>query len=386
MVEEDVLIPVYKKVGDIFVKGRGSFLWDERGRKFLDLFPGWGVSILGHSHPRIVKAISKQAKELLHLPNNLRHFWQVKLAEEIVTHSFKGKVFFANSGTEAVEAAIKFTRLYGQGKRYEIITMKNSFHGRTLGALSATGQKQYKYPFRPLLPKFIEARFNDFDDLVNKVNQRTVGVIMELIQGEGGVNIANKEYVKKVRRFCDENDLIFIVDEVQTGMGRTGKLFCFQHYSIQPDIMLLSKGLGAGVPISAMVVKKKIADLMDKGKHASTFGGSPLSTRVSWEVFRVIEEENLLSNVRLIGAYLQKELKKWQSEFGIIKEVRGKGLMIGIELKVNSHPFFEKAFERGVIVNSTHNNVIRIMPALNIKKEEIELGMSILKEVFASLC
>ena len=386
MSEEDYLIPVYKKIGGVFVRGRGSFLWDEKRRRFLDLFPGWGVSILGHCHPRIVKVVREQANQLIHLPNNLRHPWQAALAKKIVDTSFKGKVFFANSGAEAVEAAIKFTRLYGKGERYEIITMKSSFHGRTLGALSATGQKEYKYPFRPLLPKFTEAKFNDFGDFERKVNKKTVGVILELIQGEGGVNVAREDYVRNLRKFCDENDLIFIVDEVQTGMGRTAKLFCFQHYSVQPDIMLLSKGLGAGFPISAMVVKEKIANLMGRGKHASTFGGAPLPTRVSWEVFKIIEEEKILANVKKMGRYFTNKLQGLKKEFAVIKEIRGKGLMIGIELATNSYPFFEEAFKKGLIINSTHKNVLRIMPALNVKKEEIDLGLNILQEVFEKLC
>ncbi len=377
----NVLIPVYKKVGPTFVKGKGSYLWDEEGKRYLDLFPGWGVSILGHSHPRISKVISQQAKELIHLPNNLIHPYQEKAARELVKSSFGAKVFFANSGTEAVEAAIKFSRLYGGRRRYEIITMKNSFHGRTFGSLSATGQKKYRYPFRPLLPKFVEIRFNDFNDLKTKTNKNTVGIILELIQGEGGINVAEYDYIQKISAFCRKKDLLLIIDEVQTGMGRTSKMFCYQHYDIEPDIMLLSKGLGAGFPVSAMLVKKDIADIMGGGLHASTFGGNPLACRVVLEVLGVLREERILSNVKRVGSYLKEKLIRLKEKTDFIKEVRGKGLMVGIELKGKSYPIFEEVLKRGVIINSTHENVLRIMPALNVKKEEIDEGLKILEEV-----
>ncbi|MDD4955731.1 MAG: aminotransferase class III-fold pyridoxal phosphate-dependent enzyme, partial [Candidatus Omnitrophica bacterium] len=286
----DYSLNTYKRVGPVFVKGKGSYLWDSEGKKYLDLFPGWGVSILGHCHPKIVKAIKEQAGKLIHLPNNLFQEEQALAAKEIVKNSFPAKVFFANSGAEAIEAAIKLTRLYGSKTgTYEVITMKNSFHGRTFGALSATGQAKYKDPFKPILPWFKEAVFNDFESFKSLVNDKTVAVILELIQGEGGVNIASKEYVTKLKEYCKEHDLLFIADEVQTGMARTGKLFSYQNYGITPDAFVLFKGLGAGVSVSAFVVKNEIADLFKPGLHASTFGGSPLITAVTLEVFDIIK-------------------------------------------------------------------------------------------------
>ena len=384
--KKSFLLEVYKKEGPLFTRGRGSFLWDEKGNKYLDLFPGWGVSILGHSHPRIVKVICNQARKLIHLPNNLKHRYQELLAEELVKRSYKAKVFFANSGTEAVETAIKFSRLYGKGERFEIITMKNSFHGRTFASLSATGQKKYKLPFRPLLPKFREAEFNDFKSLKENFNKKTVGVIIELIQGEGGINIAEKDYIKDLYNFCKENDLLLIVDEIQTGMGRTGKLFCYQHYGIKPDIMLLSKGLGAGFPISAVLIREDTAGLMKPGLHASTFGGNPLATRVALEVLKTIEEENILLNIKKMSKYLFKKLFNFKEKFKVIKNIEGMGLMIGIKLKKEAYPFFLSALRRRLIINATHENVLRIMPALNVKKEEIDLGLKILEEVFKEGC
>lgn len=375
-------LATYTRVGPVFVKGRGSWLWDASGRRYLDLFPGWGVSILGHCHPRVVKAINTQAAKLIHLPNNLFFAEQAYLAEEIVKNSFPAKVFFGNSGAEAVDGAIKFTRLYGRDdKRFEIIVMKNSFHGRTFGALSATGQDKYKVPFKPVLPCFKEVKFNDFNAFENKVSKKTVGVMLELVQGEGGVNIAGREYVKKVRKYCRKNKLLFILDEVQTGMGRTGKLFCFQNYGVTPEIMVLSKGLGAGVPISAIVVDKKIADLVQPGMHASTFGGSPLVTKVSLEVFKIIKDENILASVAENGKYLEQRLKEFKAKSPIIKDVRGIGLMWGVELVRAAGSLFERALEKGLIINVTQGNVVRIMPALNVKREELEEGLNVLKEV-----
>jgi len=385
MIKDNYLLPLYKRVGPLFVKGRGSWLWDKNGRRYIDLFPGWGVSILGHSHPRIVKIISEQANKLIHLPNNLYHKWQFLLAEEIVKSSFRAKVFFANSGAEAIEAALKFSRLYGKGKGYEIITMKNSFHGRTFGALSCTGQKKYKEVFKPLLQGCKEVRFNDLRDFKRKITKKTVAVLLEFIQGEGGINVADKQYIKDLRDFCKIHDLLFIVDEVQTGMARTGKLFCYQNYGIVPDIMILSKGLGAGLPISCMIVKKSIANIMGQGLHASTFGGNPLATRVSLEVFKIIKQDNIILNVKKVSQYLFNRLNEFKRRFGIIKEVRGMGLMVGIQLTVKSYPLFKEALKKGLIINSTHENVLRIMPALNIARKELDQGLEVLERVFKKI-
>lgn len=379
----DYSLNTYKRVGPVFVKGKGSFLWDSEGKKYLDLFPGWGVSILGHCHPQIVKVIKEQAAKLIHLPNNLFQEEQALLAKEIVKNSYPAKVFFANSGAEAIETAIKLTRLYGsKSGRYEVITMKNSFHGRTFGALSATGQGKYKDPFKPILPEFKEAVFNDFESFKSQVNEKTVAVILELIQGEGGINIASKEYVKNLKEFCKEHDLLFIADEVQTGMGRCGKLFCYQNYEITPDAFVLSKGLGAGVPVSAFIVKNEIADLFKPGLHASTFGGSPFVSKVSLEVFKIIKKEKILNNTEKLGDYLLKKLIRLKDKFEFIKEVRGAGLMTGIELSIDSFPIFLKALGAGLVINSTHQTVLRIMPALNVKKQELDKGLEILEEVF----
>ena len=378
---QEYVLNTYTKVGPVFVRGNGSWLWDEDGKKYLDLFPGWGVSILGHCHPKLVKALREQLGALIHLPNNLYQAEQALLAKEIVTNCFPAKVFFGNSGAEGVEGALKISRLYGQKKgRYEIITMTNSFHGRTFGAMSATGQKKYKDPFKPILPGFKEAKFGDLTGLKKKITGKTVGVMLELIQGEGGINIADPAYIHNVKLLCQENDLLFIADEVQTGMGRTGELFCFQNYAITPDIMVLSKGLGAGIPVSAIVASNKLASLLHPGLHASTFGGSPLAARAARETFRIIKDDKLLANVKTSGNYLVSRLKELRKRFPVIKEVRGMGVMVGLELGCDGTPIVQTALKHGLIINCTHVNVLRIMPALNVTKAELDKGLDILEQ------
>ncbi len=381
----DYSLNTYTRCGPVFVRGKGSWLWDDKGARYLDLFPGWGVSILGHAHPRVAGAVREQVKKLIHLPNNLYFKEQALLAQEISKKSFPAKVFFANSGAEAVEGAIKFSRIFGRGKRYEIISMKNSFHGRTFGALSATAQEVYKEPFKPVLPGFKVAKFNDFESFKKKVTPKTVAVILELIQGEGGINVAGKEYVHKLQEFCKKKKILIIVDEVQTGMGRTAKLFCYQNYYLVPDLLILSKGLGAGVPISALVVKKKIAGVIKPGMHASTFGGSPLVSKVSREVFKIIEEEKLINNAKGMGSYLVKRLYAFKKMFPFIKDLRGIGLMVGLELDIDSGPIFLECLKKKLLINSTHKKVLRIMPALNVTRLELDKGLKILKEVLAKV-
>ena len=371
----------YTRVGPVFVKGKGSWLWDDKGDKYLDLFPGWGVSILGHCNPRIARALAEQSRKLIHLPNNLYQEEQVLLAKKIVASSFGGKVFFANSGAEAVEAAIKFSRLFGQGKKYEVITMKKSFHGRTFAAMSATAQKKYKDVFKPLVPGFREAEFNNFVSFKSKVNSKTAAVILELIQGEGGVNIAGRDYLKKMRQYCDKHKILLIVDEVQTGMGRTGKMFAFQNYRVKPDVMLLSKGLGGGFPISAMVVANRFTHLIKPGMHASTFGGSSLATRSGLETFKAIEKDITFGRIRLMSKFLEGKLKGLKNKFSFVKDARISGLMSGLELKIESFPIFSDCLKKKLIINSTQGRVLRIMPALNVSKAELNKGFEIIEEV-----
>lgn len=380
---KDCIMPTYTKVPLIFVKGKGSKLWDIHNREYLDLFPGWGVGNLGHCHPKVMQAVRDQVSKLIFIPNNYFHPAQARLAKELVYFSFPAKVFFCNSGAEANEGAIKFSRKFGKG-RFEIITFENSFHGRTLATLTATGQPKYQAGFQPLPEGFKTVKFNDIGAVRAAVNEKTVGVMLELIQGEGGINVASKEFVNDLRKLCDEKNLLLIIDEVQTGIGRTGKLFCFQHYGVTPDIITLAKALGGGLPIGVMMVKKDISDSLTAGSHASTFGGGPVICKAALAVLSAIQKEKLLKNAAGMGDYLFSKLEELKTKYKVIKEIRGLGLMAGVELNIPGKKIVEECIEKGLLINCTHAKVLRLMPALNVSKKEIDKAMSILKNVLES--
>jgi len=377
---KEYILPTYIKFPLVFVKGKGSRLWDIYNKVYLDLFPGWGVGNLGHCHPKVMSAVRDQISKLIFIPNNYYHIPQAKLAKEIVFWSYPAKVFFCNSGAEANEGAIKFSRKFGKG-RYEIITFDNSFHGRTLAAIAATGQKKYQEGFSPLPVGFKTVKFNDIEAVKSAVTDKTVAIMLELIQGEGGINIADKNFVLGLRELCDEKSLLLIIDEVQTGIGRTGKLFCYQHYGITPDIMTLAKALGGGLPIGVMVVKKEIADTLGPGMHASTFGGGPVICKAALAVLKAIQKEKLLANAQKMGEYLFLKLNELKDRYPLIKEVRGIGLMAGAELNIEGKIIVEKCIEKGLLINCTHDKVLRLMPALNITKREIDRAIDILDSV-----
>jgi predicted acetylornithine/succinylornithine family transaminase len=376
------IFPTYSRVPVIFVKGKGSVLTDIDGKKYLDFFPGWGVSNVGHCHPKVMAAVRDQIGKIIHVPNNFFHSNQARLASVIVRNSFPGKVFFCNSGAEANEAAIKFARAYGQGKRFEIITTFNSFHGRTLGSLAATGQKKYQEGFAPLPDGFKTVPFNDIEALAGAVTDETVAVMIELVQGEGGINIARHDYVHAIRRICSEKGILFMVDEVQTGMGRTGKMFAYMNYGIEPDVMTLAKGLGGGLPIGAMLARSDFASVLKPGMHGTTFGGGPIVTKAALGVFEAISKEKMLANSRKIGEYLLRRLNQMRSEHSFITDVRGLGLMIGVELSVEGKWVFEECLKEGLVINCTQGKVLRIMPALNVTVKQVDRALQILGRVF----
>jgi acetylornithine/N-succinyldiaminopimelate aminotransferase len=377
------IMPTYIKLPLIFVKGKGSRLWDIHGKAYLDFFPGWGVGNLGHCHPKVMAAVKDQISKLIFIPNNYYHIHQAKLAKEIVFWTYPAKVFFCNSGAEANEVAIKFSRKFGQG-RYEIITFDNSFHGRTLAALAATGQKKYQDGFSPLPEGFKTVKFNDIEAVKSAIIDKTVAIMVELIQGEGGINVAERDFVLELRKICNDRNLLLIIDEVQTGLGRTGKMFCYQHYGITPDIMTLAKALGGGLPIGTMVVKKEIADTLGPGMHASTFGGGPVICKAALAVLRAIQKEKLLTNTQKMSEYLFLKLKELKNKYSIIKEIRGIGLMAGVELSIEGKIIVEKCIEKGLLINCTHDKVLRLMPALSITKKEIDKAMNILDSVLSN--
>ncbi len=384
---KEYVLPTYARSPLCLAKGKGSKVWDLEGKEYLDFFPGWGVSGLGHCHPNVVHAIKHQAAKLLHVSNNYYGLKQAQLAKKIVEHSFPGRIFFCNSGAEAVETAIKFVRKYGSSSgRYEMITMKNAFHGRTLAALTATGQEKYLKGFEPLPEGFKQVALNDFEALKQAIGPKTIAVMIELIQGEGGINVANPEYIKKVRALCDEKKLLLVFDEVQTGMGRTGKWFAFQHYGVEPDLMALAKSLGSGVPIGALVVNKKIKEeVLVPGTHASTYGGNPLVTAAALGVFKTIEKEKLLQNAEEMGAYLKSKLLALKEKYSFIKEVRGIGLMLGMELDRPGADLVKHLREKGLLINCTHKSVLRIMPAMIVTKRQIDQAVQMLDQAFKEL-
>ncbi len=381
------VVPNYNRNPIVMTKGKGVYLWDSEGRRYLDLFSGWAVSGLGHCHPRVVKGLRKQACTLQHVPNVYYSLPQGRLAQLISEKSFGGQCFFCNSGAEANEAAIKLARLYYSSQnKYKIITMYNSFHGRTIATITATAQPKYQKGFAPLLEGFTYVPFNDLNAARQAVDEQTCAIMVEPIQGEGGINIATKEYLQGLRELCNERRLLLILDEVQTGMGRTGKYFAYQHYDINPDVMTLAKSLGGGTAIGAMAARPELASCLVPGTHASTFGGNPLACAASIAVFEAIDKEGLLENAARMGNYSMERLRALQEKFPQhIKEVRGLGLMIGIELHKEGSQLVRMCLDRRLILNCTHEKVIRFMPPLGISKAHLDEGIAILREVLGEL-
>ena len=384
---KNYVMPTYVQIPLALVKGKGARVWDAEGRGYLDFFPGWAVSGLGHCHPKVVKALKNQAGKIIHVSNNYLNELQGVLAELIVKNSFDGKVFFSNSGAEANEGAIKLARRYGNPtKRYEIITMQKSFHGRTMACISATGQDKVKIGFEPLLEGFVTVMYNDLAAVEEAITNKTVAVMLEPIQGEGGINIASKEYLAALRRLCDEKDLLLIFDEVQTGMGRTGKMFCFQNFDIKPDIMTLAKSLGSGVPIGAVVASRRICDTLGPGSHATTFGGSPLVCAAGIATFEAITSDKLLENVNRISRFLTVKLNKMKKRYPtLIKEIRGLGIMIGVELNIEGDEIVKRCRDEGLLINCTQKNILRIMPPLIVKKGQAGKALKILEKALKGI-
>ena len=376
------VIHTYKRLPLVLVKGKGTRVWDSEGKEYLDFVAGIAVNGLGHCHPKVVKAIQEQVSQLMHISNLYYIEPQVRLARLLAENSFGDKSFFCSSGAEANEAAIKLSRKYGKGERYEIICMEDSFHGRTLATLTATGQEKYRKGYAPLAPGFKIVPFNDLGKVKETISSRTVAIMLEPIQGEGGINVAGDKYLKGIRRLCDENNLLLILDEIQCGMGRAGKLFCYEHYGIEPDIMTLAKSLGGGFPIGAMIAKNKIASCFSPGAHASTFGGNPLACSAACAAIEAILEEKLIENAAQVGDYFIEKLKGLQKKYSFIKDVRGKGLMIGVELKFEGKDIVSKCQEKGILINCTVNKVLRFIPPLIVTKEEVDKVTDVLDEVF----
>jgi len=371
------------------VKGEGCYLWDADGRKYLDFLAGVAVNNLGHCHPAVTAALASQAAELIHCSNYYHIPQQIELAELLCSLSFADKAFFCNSGAEANEAAIKLARKYSREKfgldRYEIITALASFHGRTMATVSATGQEKVQKFFDPLLHGFRHVPFNDAASLREAVSPCTCAVMLEPIQGEGGVVVPEAGYLQEVRKICDEHNLILIFDEVQVGMGRTGKMFAHEHFGITPDIMTLAKALAGGAPIGTMLATEELAAAFTPGTHGSTFGGNPLVTAAAVATVRTILQEGILNRTCEMGEYLMGELEALKGKFPAITEVRGIGLMIGVELSVAGAPIVQKALERGLLLNCAQEKVLRFVPPLIVGKKEVDEMLAILSGILEEL-
>jgi acetylornithine/N-succinyldiaminopimelate aminotransferase len=386
---DKVVMNTYGRQPLVLVKGEGCRVWDDKGREYLDFVAGLAVCNLGHAHPAVARAAAEQLTRLVHVSNIYYTTPMVELAEELVRLSFADRVFFANSGAEANEGAIKLCRRYSREKfgagRHCIISMENSFHGRTLGALSATGQSKFWQGFDPLLPGFKFVPFNDLEALAAAVDDTVCAVLLEPIQGEGGVCLPGPDYLQGVRRLCDEKQLLLVMDEIQTGLGRTGQLFAHQNYGVTPDVMTLAKALAGGLPMGALLATAEVARAFVPGTHASTFGAGPVLAAAAKTALGLLSAPQLLSGVRVRGKFLKNSLKLFQEQFPVIKEVRGLGLIWGLELAVEGAPVVNFCRERGLLVNCTQGNVIRLLPPLIVGLEEISRGLGILAEALGSL-
>ncbi len=386
MLSEKYVANTYARYSVLLVRGKGTRVWDLEGEEYLDFVSGLAVCNLGHCHPKVVKAIQEQAEKLIHVSNFYYIEPQIQLASLLCQHSFADKVFFCNSGAEANEGAMKLARKYAKEKmgkdRHEIITMERSFHGRTLATLSATAQEKYHKGYSPLMPGFKYVPFNDLEAIRKGVDSKTCAIMLEPIQGEGGVNCPREGYLKTLREICDEKRILLIFDEVQVGMGRTGKLFAYEHDEVEPDMLTLAKSLAGGVPIGALLIKKGIAESFKPGDHASTFGGNPLATAAGVAALTAILEEGMLENCQKIGDYFISQLEEIKKKFSFVQEVRGKGLILGMELKIDGSSFVKEMLRKKILINCTMGNVLRFLPPLIVTKEEVDRVINALEEVF----
>jgi len=385
--EKKHLMQTYARFPLVIERGKGCWVWDNKGNKYLDFVAGLGVNALGHGHPRILKALREQAARVIHVSNLYYHPYQGPLAAALAKVTGLDRAFFCNSGTEAVEGAIKLARARAfrlSKEKFEVVALDNSFHGRTIGALSATGQAKYRQDFEPLVPGFRFVRFNDVADLAANISERTCAVLVEPVQGEGGIFELSREFLHTARELTRRHNALLICDEIQSGLGRTGRYLASQAYGVKPDLVLLAKPLAGGLPLGAFLATEEVAGSLSAGMHGTTFGGGPLVCRVALEFLAVLKEEKVLSNVRRVGQYFYKRLLALKKKHPLIREARGKGLMLAIDLDRPSRPFVEQALARGLIINSTHDTVLRFLPPLIIGTKEVDRACDILDSIFAA--
>lgn len=375
------VIPNYNRYPVCLVRGEGSYVWDAEGRRYLDLFPGWGCNLLGHCPAPVVRAVQEQVATLIHVPNTWYMEAQGLWAQALSQRSFGGQAFFCNSGAEANEAAIKLARLHTPKQRYKIITFTGGFHGRTLGATAATAQPKYHEGLGPLMAGFVYAPFGDLAAVTRLVDDETAAIMVEPVQGEGGIHLPPADFLPGLRRLADENGLLLIFDEVQTGCGRTGEWFAYQHFGVTPDVMTLAKALCGGIAGGALLTRAEIAPSLRPGMHAATFGGNPIAARAGLAVIEMIEQENLLARARSLGELFESRLTALRQECDCIRDVRVLGLMIGIELAVEGAPLVNACIERGLLINCTQGIVLRLLPAMTLSDEQAHEACDILSDV-----
>ena len=384
--EKKLFMQTIKRLPVTLVRGQGARVWDTEGKEYLDFVGGWAVNSLGHCHPVIVKALIVQAQTLIQASNQFYTIPQIQLAELLVSNSCLDRVFFCNSGAEANEGAIKLARRYGKlhlNGAYEIITTRESFHGRTLAMLAATGQDKFQEPYIPLPDGFINVNYNDVEAMKAATTSKTCAVMVEPIQGEGGVNVPDENYLKEIRVWCDKKGILFVVDEVQTGIGRIGTLFAYEQFGIEPDIMTLAKGLGSGVPIGAFLAKERVS-VFAIGEHGSTFGGNPLVCAASLAVLKFIIDNNIPRKVKQVGQYFMDGLGKLKAKFDFITEVRGRGLLLALSFTSDvAEKVVLACLEKGLLVNQVKSNALRFIPPLIITEKDVDEALGILEEVFA---
>jgi acetylornithine/N-succinyldiaminopimelate aminotransferase len=383
--ERQFLLQTYNRYPVVLTRGKGVFVWDAEGRRYLDFVAGLGVNALGHAHPRIVKVIREQAARLIHVSNLYYNEYQGLLAEKLCSLSGLQKVFFSNSGTEAIEGAIKLARLAGHRvggeSKCQLVALEGSYHGRTFGAMSLTGQDKYRKGFEPLLEDVKFVRRNDVTDLRAAVNDNTAALILEPIFGEGGIHECSPEFLQECRAVADTHQSALIFDEIQCGLGRTGTIFAFQSFGVTPDIVAVAKPLAAGLPLGAFLSSEKFASAISPGQHGTTFGGGPLACRVALEYLAVLQEEQLLENVKRVGAYLNEQLRAVSAACSGAGEVRGRGFIQGLQLDRPARPIVEEALSKGVLFNSTQDTVLRFLPPFLLQEAHVDKGVRILKKL-----
>jgi predicted acetylornithine/succinylornithine family transaminase len=384
---ERYVIGNYRRYAVSLVRGEGSWIWDAEGNRYLDFFPGWGCNLLGHCPPRLVEAVREQVGQLIHVPNTWYMEAQGSFAEALSERSFHGQCFFCNSGAEANEAAIKLARVHGHGSgRYKIITAEGGFHGRTYGALTATAQPKYHAGFEPMVPGFTYVPYDDLDAMEQAIDDQTAAILVEPIQGEGGVNIPSDDYLPGLRKLCNQKGVLLVLDEVQTGMGRTGEWFAYQHTAIEPDILTCAKALAGGIAAGVMMATRHVASTFTPGMHASTFGGNPIACRAGVATVETIEQDGLLRRGKAIGERFRGHFEALRLERPeLIREIRIRGVMIGVDLTVDASPVVAECLNRKLLVNATHGHVLRLLPALTISDEQIDEGCDILADVLGAI-